>query len=286
MLHFTSLLGLLRVTARIFESHASKCLSAYVIPISCSTLKVFSATSPHKTRGSSDGRPAPTRLPLQIPCCGLRLRTCGILSRLMLIPVSPVSNHSRNGRHGRQEYRACRLQLVIISLLCYTKISNTCICREASAYFGSPPLILISQALPIRSHVTTCAITLQTGDCQQSCIRSSLSRLIQQNFDPSILLFTSSIIHSEGCRPKDRTSRGIATHRKANRTTLRHHDLTAALQGCLQTLNKWSRVPLRERALKQNKIGTDSHPRTNSPSLQRGAMPSFSRFDLDGCRKW
>ena len=59
MLHFTSLPGLLRVTARIFESHASKCLSAYVIPISCSTLTVFSARSPHKTRGSSDGRPPP-----------------------------------------------------------------------------------------------------------------------------------------------------------------------------------------------------------------------------------
>jgi len=60
MLHFTSLPGLLRVTARIFESHASKCLSAYVIPISCSTLTVFSARPPHKTRGSSDGRPPPT----------------------------------------------------------------------------------------------------------------------------------------------------------------------------------------------------------------------------------
>jgi len=92
-------------------------LCCEAVPISCSTLTVFSAKPPHKTRGSSDARPPPTRLPLQIPCCGLRLRTCGFfLSRLMLSPVSPVSNHSRNMRHGRQEYRDRRLQLVIIPL--------------------------------------------------------------------------------------------------------------------------------------------------------------------------
>jgi hypothetical protein len=80
-------------------------------PISCSTLTVFSARPPHKTRGSSDARPPPTRLPLQIPCCGLRLRTCGFFVATHVVSglpgVKPLQEHAaRSARVPRPQTAA------------------------------------------------------------------------------------------------------------------------------------------------------------------------------------
>jgi hypothetical protein len=41
----------------------------------------------------------------------------------------------------------------------------------------------------------------------------------------------------------------------------------------VSTLNKVVAKPLRKRALKQIKTGTDPHPRTKNHPLQHGAMP-------------
>lgn len=73
-----------------------------------------------------------------------------------------------------------------------------------------------------------------------------------RNLDPSILLFTCSILQHEGCRQKDRTSCGIALialHLTANRLAFRHHDLTTALRPSQQVVAR----PLGKGALKQTR---------------------------------